>query len=179
MTLRGRRCRRALPPIAHLAYGSEVSSAFFVGLLKNGMNFNRYMAGQALAAGAASPDVLLAGLKQNIGKHSTPPMAKPVSMLIDTVCHSADIRRPLRIQRLLPDDTLVEVADGLKSVGFPLAAKKRVAGLRLFANDVDWCFGNGPEVEGPMESLILAMAGRPAGLGDLAGEGTALLQSRV
>lgn len=165
--------------VAHLVYGSEVNSAFFLGLLKNGMSFNRYMASQALAAGASSPDVLLAGLQESIGKHSTPPMAKPVNMLSDTVCHSADIRRPLQIQRSLPDDTLVEVADGLKSIGFPLATKKRIAGLRLVANDVAWSSGNGPEVEGPIESLILAMAGRTAGLEDLTGDGITLLQSRM
>jgi uncharacterized protein (TIGR03083 family) len=165
--------------VAHLVYGSDVNSAFIIGLVKNGMNFNRYMASQAQAMGAASPDVLLAGLKESIGKHSTPPMAKPVNMLSDTVCHSADIRRPLRIQRSLPDDTLVEVANSLKGIGFPLATKKRIAGLRLVANDVEWSCGTGPEVKGPMESLILAMAGRPAGLEDLTGDGMTLLHSRL
>jgi uncharacterized protein (TIGR03083 family) len=136
--------------VAHPVYGSEVNSAFFIGLVRNGMNFNRYMASRALAMGAASPDVLLAGRKESIGKHSTPPMAKPVNMLSDTVCHSADIRRPLRIQRSLPEDTLVEVAEGLKGIGFPLATRKRIAGVRLVANDVEWSCGTGPETKGPI-----------------------------
>jgi uncharacterized protein (TIGR03083 family) len=165
--------------VAHLVHGSEVGSAFFIGLLKSGMSFNRYMARKALAAGAASPDVLLAGLKESIGKHTAPPMAKPVNMLIDTVCHSADIRRPLGIGRSLPDETLVAVADGLNGLGFPLATKRRITGLRLVANDVAWSSGTGPEVGGPIESLILVMAGRPAGLGDLTGDGTTLLRSRM
>jgi uncharacterized protein (TIGR03083 family) len=166
--------------VAHLVVGSDVkATAVFIGLVKNGMNFDRYMANEALTAGGASPEVLMAGLKESIGRHTTPPMAKPVNMLSDTVCHSADIRRPLGIKRSLPDETLVEVAESIKGIGFPLGARKRIAGLRLVADDVPWSTGEGPGVEGPMESLILAMAGRRAGLEDLTGEGTALLRSRI
>jgi uncharacterized protein (TIGR03083 family) len=165
--------------VAHLVYGADVNSAFFVGLVRNGLNFNRYMARQALAAGAAPPDALLAALRERTGRHTTPPMTKPLNMLIDTVCHSADVRRPLRIQRSLPHETFVEVANGLGGVGFPLATKKRIAGLRLVADDVDWSSGAGPQIEGPMESLILAMAGRPAGLEDLTGDGLDVLRSRL
>jgi hypothetical protein len=106
-------------------------------------------------------------------------MAKPVNMLADTVCHSADIRRPLGIKRSAPEDTVVEVAESLKGVGFPVGASKRIAGLRLTATDVAWSTGNGPSVEGPAESLILAMAGRPAGLDDCTGDGVAVLKSRM
>jgi len=166
--------------VAHLVEASDVSArAAVVGLLRNGMNFNRYMARDALAAGAAPPDELLSGLRSTVGKHKTPPMAKPVNMLVDTVCHSADIRRPLRIARTLPEETLVEVADNIKNVGFPLGSKKRVAGLKLVASDVTWSAGDGTVVEGPIESLILAMAGRRAGLEDLTGKGMMLLSSRT
>lgn len=166
--------------VGHLVAGSDVGAgAAFIGLLKNGMNFNRYMAREALAAGSASTEELLAALRATVGIHKTPPMAKPVNMLIDTVCHSADIRRPLGINRTLPEKTLVEVADNLKGLGFPLGASKRVGGLRLSATDVTWSTGAGPLVEGPVESLILAMAGRRAGLDDLTGEGSMVLSSRV
>jgi uncharacterized protein (TIGR03083 family) len=166
--------------VAHLAKGGDVKPAeLIVGLVRSGMSFNRYMAQKALADGGASPDSLLEALRATIGVHKTPPVAKPVNMLIDTVCHSADIRRPLRINRSLPEETLVEVADNVRKVGFPLGATKRVAGLRLVATDVAWSAGDGPVVEGPAESLILAVAGRRAGLDGLTGEGAALLSSRM
>ena len=165
--------------VAHLVAGSDVKAgASFVGLLKNGMNFNRYIAQEALQAGSASPDSLLAGLRATIGGRKTPPLAKPVVMLMDTVCHSGDIRRPLGISTKLPDDILIEVADNMKKVGFPLKAKQRVAGLRLVATDVAWSTGDGPSVEGPAQSLILAMAGRRDALEDLEGEGVAMFASR-
>ena len=164
--------------VAHLAVGGDVKPAMIIGLVRSGLNFNRFMCNQALQAGAASPESLLAGLRASIGTHKAPPGAKPVSMLIDTVCHSADIRRPLGVKRSLPDETLVEVADAIRKVGFPLGASKRTGGLRLEATDIGWLAGDGPVVEGPAESLILAMGGRRAGLDDLAGDGLEVLSSR-
>ena len=164
--------------VAHLAVGGDVKPTMIIGLVRSGMNFNRFMCDQALQAGAAPPEQLLAGLRASIGKHKAPPGAKPVNMLIDTVCHSADIRRPLGIKRPVAEDTLVEVADAIRKVGFPLGASKRAAGLRLAATDVGWSAGDGPVVEGPAESLILAMGGRRAGLDDLSGDGLAVLSSR-
>ncbi len=166
--------------VAHLVSGGDVTfGAAVIGLLRSGLNFNRYMDREARAGAAAPPDSLLADLRASIGIHRAPPMAKPVNMIIDTTCHSADIRRPLGIVRTLPEDTLAEVLESLRHVGFPLGATKRVAGLRLAATDVEWSAGDGAEVAGPAESLILAMAGRPAGLDVLSGEGVPVLSSRL
>jgi MDMPI C-terminal domain len=67
----------------------------------------------------------------------------------------------------------------MKHIGFPLQVKKRIVGLRMSATDSDWAVGSGPSVEGPLESLILVMAGRKAPLGDLSGEGMQTLQARM
>jgi hypothetical protein len=48
-------------------------------------------------------------------------------------------------------------------------------GVRLVATDLDWSHGNGPEVRGSGEALLMAMAGRPAALDDLDGPGKAKL----
>lgn len=165
--------------VAHLVRGAQVTmGGFAAGMLKNGMNFDRYIARQALAAGAAPPQVLLAGLKATIGKRSVPPMTTPVTMFSDIVCHSADMRRPLGISRTLPEETLIEVANSVKAAGFPFGAKRRIAGLRLVATNATWSTGDGPQVGGPLESLILAMAGRPAALEELSGDGTTTLRAR-
>jgi hypothetical protein len=58
-----------------------------------------------------SPESLLAQLRATVGRRKTPPTAKPIVMLNNTVCYSGDIRRPLGINRMLPEDTVVEVAD--------------------------------------------------------------------
>jgi uncharacterized protein (TIGR03083 family) len=166
--------------VGHLVGGADVKiGPFLAGMLKSGMNFNRFTSRQGLALGAAHPDELLGQFRKTIGTHRAPPGAKPETMLTDLVCHSADIRRPTGITRSVPEATLVTVADFMKRIGFPIHVKKRIVGLRMSATDSDWATGTGPSVEGPLESLILVMAGRKAPLEDLSGEGIQTLQARM
>ena len=46
------------------------------------------------------------------------------------------------------------------------------------ATDAEWSHGTGPEVSGPILSLVMAMTGRKAPLDDLTGDGVATLRSR-
>ena len=92
--------------------------------------------------------------------------------------HGQDICRPLGIKRDLPEAHLVPVADFVKNDVHIFGAKKRIAGLRLTATDMDWSHGNGPEVTGPAEALVMMMAGRLVALDDLSGEGKAALVAR-
>lgn len=63
------------------------------------------------------------------------------------------------------------MADFVKDDVHRFGAKKRIAGLKLTATDMDWSHGNGPEVKGPAEALVMMMAGRLVALDDLSGEG--------
>lgn len=165
--------------VGHLIAGAELKARpFLVGMLKSGMSFNRFMARQGLVLGMASPDELLSQFSKTIGAHRAAPGANSEVMLIDIVCHGVDIRRPTGMIREVPQDALLRVADLVKRVGFPFHAKDRIAGLRLAATDFAWSTGDGPLVEGPLESVILAMAGRVAVLDDLSGEGTEILRNR-
>lgn len=74
---------------------------------------------------------------------------------------------------------MIRVADSYKGSNLVIGAKRRVAGLRLRATDAAWTHGDGPEVAGPMIALLLAMAGRPAAISDLTGDGLATLSSRM
>jgi uncharacterized protein (TIGR03083 family) len=166
--------------VGHLVGGADVKAGpFLAGMLRSGMNFNRCMAREGLALGAVPPDELLEQFRNTVGMRRTPPGAKPEVMLTDLVCHCGDIRRPTGITRRVPEATLLSVADTVKGVGFPIWAKKRIAGLRMSPTDSDWSAGDGPPVEGPLASLILVMAGRKAPLEDLWGEGAQILQARV
>jgi hypothetical protein len=71
------------------------------------------------------------------------------------------------------------VADSWKKSNLLIGAKRRITGLRLRASDVDWVYGDGPEVSGPMIALILAMVGRKGVDIDLAGEGVSTLALRA
>ena len=166
--------------VAHLIRGADLRTGpFLAGILKSRMNFDRFMAREGLALGAAPPDELLGQFRKTIGTRRTLAGAKPEIMLIDLVCHSADIRRPTGMTRSVPEATLLTVAETMKSIGFPIHAKRRIAGLRMSTTDSDWSVGDGPAVEGPLASLILVMAGRKAPLEDLSGEGMPTLQTRM
>jgi uncharacterized protein (TIGR03083 family) len=101
----------------------------------------------------------------------------------ELVIHQQDVRRPLGTPRVYPDATMraclqkcTTATGNLFVIGVP---RRHGRGLRLVANDLDWSAGNGPEVTGAGEALLMAIAGRPAALADLSGPGIATLAERV
>ena len=60
-----------------------------------------------------------------------------------------------------------------------LPARRHSKGLTLVATDMEWAVGEGPEVQGPAEALLMAIAGRPQALDDLDGPGLITLRQRV
>ncbi len=98
--------------------------------------------------------------------------------LTDGTIHHQDIRRALGWPRVIPEERLVPALTF--SLGAPtLPSKHNVKGLRLTATDVDWTAGDGPEVTGPGEALLMAAAGRLEALDDLCGAGLATLRTRL
>jgi uncharacterized protein (TIGR03083 family) len=102
-----------------------------------------------------------------------------MAMLGEIVVHGEDIRRPLGLEHQSPRPALVAVADSWKNSNLLIGAKRRIAGLGLRATDTEWAHGDGPEVSGPLVSLILAMVGRTQVHPDLSGDGLAVLSSRT
>jgi len=99
-------------------------------------------------------------------------------MLGEVIIHSADIRRPLGIQRAYPAAAVTRVADFCTRSNLLLGGKTRSSGLTLRATDADRAAGSGPVESGPALSLVLAITDRPAALADLSGDGLATLRSR-
>jgi uncharacterized protein (TIGR03083 family) len=96
----------------------------------------------------------------------------------ETIVHAEDIRRALGMRHEYATEAAVRVADFYKGSNLVIGAKKRIEGLTLRATDASWTHGSGPEVAGPIVSLVVAMAGRKAALADLTGDGVATLSSR-
>ncbi|MDI5943979.1 hypothetical protein QLR68_38795, partial [Micromonospora sp. DH15] len=65
---------------------------------------------------------------------------------------------------------------GGRAVGF--VDRRRVAGLRFEATDLDWAAGEGPVVRGTGEALLLTLTGRRVALPELDGDGAAVLAGR-
>ena len=90
-------------------------------------------------------------------------------MVAEAVIHGEDIRRPLGIAHAYQPEALALVGKFVTRGNLLLGGKRRATGLKLTATDIDWTHGTGPEVKGPMASIILALTGRKAGLPDLSG----------
>ncbi|NKZ13265.1 maleylpyruvate isomerase family mycothiol-dependent enzyme [Mycolicibacterium septicum DSM 44393] len=98
--------------------------------------------------------------------------------LVDGTVHHQDIRRALGRPRTVPAQRLQRILPLVP--GNPrLGAGRRIKGLRLRANDIEWEHGSGPEVTGTGEALLLAMTGRRQAAEELAGTGAATLLSRL
>ena len=98
---------------------------------------------------------------------------------VDKLIHNQDIRRPQGLTRDIPRDRLAAALDALPKIGSFLQSKRNCRGLRFTATDIDHSVGDGSEVKGPAEALILAMSGRSDGLGQLEGPGVNILRERI
>jgi uncharacterized protein (TIGR03083 family) len=98
--------------------------------------------------------------------------------LVDGMIHQQDIRRPLGIPRTISQHRLRVVLDYALSSPAVRGAR-RARGVRLIATDLDWTHGSGPEVNGPGEALLMAMAARPDALNQLSGPGKTVLAQRI
>jgi uncharacterized protein (TIGR03083 family) len=165
--------------LAHMTTTAKMTPGKFIARYAGaGFRFNAFNARGVREEQGASPADALARFKAEVDSTTGPP--GPVdAMVAEAVIHGEDIRRPLGIAHTYQSEALGLVGNFVTRGNLLLGGKRRSTGLTLTATDVDWTHGTGPEVKGPMVSIILALTGRKAGLPDLSGEGAATLTERV
>jgi uncharacterized protein (TIGR03083 family) len=97
----------------------------------------------------------------------------------EILVHGEDIRRPLGIPSPTAPMLAREVAIHFVNKNFTVESKSHVAGLHLNATDIAFEHGNGPDVSGPILSLLMVMSGRSEHLTDLNGDGLAQLTAAI
>ena len=164
--------------VGHVVAASEQTFPnFYRELIAAGFKFNVFADRGAHKVAQASPDQLVSRLRARTTTTNHPP-APVMAMLGEIVVHGDDIRRPLGLVHHSPEAALVAVADSWKNSNLLIGAKRRITGLSLSATDVAWSHGDGPAVQGPLQSLVLAMTGRLEAIPDLTGDGVTLLAAR-
>lgn len=165
--------------LGHLvALTKQTPPKFVAKFVGSGFTFNKMVAKDVAKEAAGSPQQTLAELKHHVNDTTSPP--GPVDSWIgEMVVHGADIRRPLGLAYTPPVATTTQVADFYKNSNLLIGSRKRIDGLRLVATDTTWSHGTGPDVRGPILSLVQAMTGRSVALSDLSGDGTDQLRSRM
>jgi uncharacterized protein (TIGR03083 family) len=127
---------------------------------------------------ALSPPELVAFLRRHLEPRGLTAGFGGMIALVDGTVHHQDIRRALQHPRVVPPDRLERILPLVP--GNPrLGAGRRIRGLRLRATDVGWQHGDGPEVTGTGEALLMAMTGRRDAVGELTGPGRDVLASRL
>lgn len=165
---------------AHLTSGWNVGAGSFLWLMIRHGGFHG--ANEALTArlAARSHEAVVADLRDHADERFTPPGHGPEMPLTDVVVHGLDMLRPLGLDRPPTPDAGRCVLDFLVT---PKARKVVQAaatdGVTLQATDLDWAHGQGPEVTGTANDLLLVLAGRPAGLAGLRGDGADDLRRRM
>jgi uncharacterized protein (TIGR03083 family) len=160
-----------------LAAAEQTFPNFYKELISAGFKFNVFTDRAAKRLGELQTDELIRRLRSRTTTTNHPP-APVIAMLGEAVVHGDDIRRPLGLQHRTPEAALVALADNWKNSNLLIGAKRRIAGLRLRATDIQWVHGDGPEVAGPLQSLLSAMTGRRAAYQDLTGDGVCELGAR-
>ena len=164
--------------LAHMTSAASMSPpAFFGKLIGSGFSFEKVQQGGVAAHRGSSPADTVARFEAVVNSVKHPP-GPADTWLGETIVHAEDIRRPLGIEHRYPTEAVVRVAGFYQGSNLLIGSKNRIAGLTLRATDADWSHGTGPEVSGPILSLVMAMTGRKEPLDDLSGDGVAILRSR-
>jgi uncharacterized protein (TIGR03083 family) len=152
--------------------------------LRHPGNLNRMIQAAARDRSAALPtDQIIAEIRGMVGSRRHNVGLTPLETLIDIVVHGQDIAVPLGRSLPVPADVAATAASRVwESRGRRTANVFRrlpYDGLRLVANDSDWCVGEGAEIRGPVLALLLLLTGRQVVLPQLGGPGAAVLAERL
>ena len=173
---------------AHVAWAPVLSPAAAApALARARFSINTMIADSAVRWSARGRSAILDQLRSNLADDAKQFALPPVAALADAVVHPLDIRRPLDRPRPIPRAAFTATADfftGASSrwpMSIPVggSASRRIAGLRLVADDLDWSRGQGPEVHGAAEALMLVLTGRPVEPTEPTGPGAPELYSRL
>ncbi|MGW6929868.1 maleylpyruvate isomerase family mycothiol-dependent enzyme [Lentzea sp. NPDC054927] len=115
---------------------------------------------------------------RRVGTITLPVKSSPAG-LGEVIVHAEDIRKPLGLRHDPDAAGLLAVARFFATKDFAVNSRTLVKGLALRAADADFEEGSGPEVSGPLLSLVMVMAGRRAFLPDLSGDGVPELSGRL
>jgi uncharacterized protein (TIGR03083 family) len=164
--------------VAHLTYSRSNTLLGLPTWLRHRSDIDRAFSLYAHQRAKAGDRVLLRRYRDAVESDYRPPRVTPEVLWCDSVVHGIDIRRPRGLRYPGTTKTLAAVAESLATMTWPSRHACRSAGLRLAATDVDWSIGSGPEVIGPIEDVLLAIAGRHSSDLALTGDGLALLAQR-
>ncbi|MBC6456904.1 maleylpyruvate isomerase family mycothiol-dependent enzyme [Actinomadura sp. HBU206391] len=153
--------------VAHMADGVQGSTiGFIAGMVTVRFDIDEY--NKKTAASLARRPTRELAMAFDSGRMKLFLKFNPGVLLVDTMVHHQDIRRPLGLGRDLPEDHLRACLEAITTSRFFAEAYKRADGLCLVATDLEWRSGSGGrEVRGTAEALMMGLLGRRLERGEL------------
>ncbi|MBU8830133.1 maleylpyruvate isomerase family mycothiol-dependent enzyme [Mycolicibacterium goodii] len=146
---------------AHVTHVQMSRGEYVRAAIRSGFRFDAMISRMAVSD-AADPATITARLRAMVGSRGRPPMTKEVDPLMDVLVHTQDICVPLGIDRPMPVDAAVAVAERLWGMKFPLNPRRDLPGYRFVATDAG--FAAGPEWgalrEAPIQDIVLMLSHR-------------------
>jgi uncharacterized protein (TIGR03083 family) len=171
---------------AHVAWAPALTpTQALSALLRAGFRPNTFNAQTAARWSRRGPAAILDQLRTNADQGAKPIGVPPPAAVVDAVVHALDIRRPLGQSRAITPEAFQIAADFCAKTRWPGSAmlggsvQQRIRGIRLVANDYEWSWGQGLDVRGTGETLLLVLTGRPVRRDELDGAGSATLHGRL
>jgi uncharacterized protein (TIGR03083 family) len=166
---------------AHVALQNTTWAALPRGVLEASRRGGMNGAIHAMACWHAEQptDQIIGEIRDRIGVWRPLPTVTYRDSAIDYLVHGQDIAIPLERHLTMPIGAAVVAAERVWTSPRMFHARKRFAGYRFVATDVEWAAGAGQEVTGPISGLLLLLTGRSAGLAHLSGPGADALQTRM
>lgn len=161
-----------------LVIPTKTKGQVFRAFVGSGFNLDKLNAKFVAQIAAQSGAEIAAATKASAASHGMPPGLKLAGVHNELVVHSADIAVAVGKPFALPADDHALALAHLMATQPVFKSKARVAGLTLKATDADWSAGSGPLVQGPIQQLLLAVAGRPSAFDALSGDGVDTMRSR-
>ncbi|CDP86015.1 MULTISPECIES: maleylpyruvate isomerase family mycothiol-dependent enzyme [Mycolicibacterium] len=145
----------------HITQAHASFREFLPAAIKSGFRFDA-MVRRAALEDPAEPAAITARIRAMAGSRKRPPGTKEVDPLLDILIHTQDICIPLGIDRTMPTDAAVAVADRLWRMKFPFAPQRDLPGYRFVATDADFTVGPewGARREAPIHDIVLMFSHR-------------------
>jgi uncharacterized protein (TIGR03083 family) len=166
--------------VAHLTVTTRVTVPRLLrGAVRARGSFDRLAIDLAAERAVAhTPAELVAQLRESAASTRRMPGSSPMDPLMDLVVHAKDVARPLGRRHVSPPDVVAACLAYVATNRF-MGGPQRLAGVQLVSTDTGWTHGDGAELRGPDVDLLLATAGRRAGLDGLEGPGAEVLSARL
>lgn len=158
---------------AHLCFAHAGLREALVPAIRSGFRYHATLRNAALWS-PLDHEQIVATLRGFVGSRRTVPLVTEREPLLDVLVHTQDICVPLDLDHPMPLDAAVDALERVIWWSRRIPLGPRLRGVHLVATDVAWESGSGRRVEGPVQWLLLAAAGRTVAHQHLRGEVGAL-----